>query len=170
MGALVDQRDVVEELLAAHAEMRQVVTRAECLAAGSATSGARETAQGISDFVEWMIPMHCADEDLSLSPRLAGKHRSVDDALAQMKRQHLALEAPLARLRLLCRMLARDISRLHALRFELGAAAIDLSGRLDEHHALEESAIFPALKRLLYVDELESIQSEMHARRLALVA
>lgn len=160
------QRDVVEVLLEAHIEARQLVSMAESLSAGSATSGCRDTATTISNHVEWRLPMHCEDEESSLAPRLAGRHRVVDAAIEQMKLQHLALEAPLARVRLLCRVLSRDISRLHALRFELGAAAKDLKERLAVHHALEESIVFPALKRLLYRDELESISSEMRARRL----
>lgn len=167
---LSGQRDVVEVLLEAHIEARQVVSMAECLSSGSATSGAQETATTISDHVEWMLPMHCEDEEVSVAPRLKGRHHVVDAAIDRMKLQHLSLEAPLARVRLLCRILSRDISRLHALRFELGAAVQDLKERLAVHHAFEESTVFPALKRLLYVDELESIQSEMRARRLAVAA
>ena len=37
--------------------------------------------------------------------------------------------------------------------------------RLKDHEAMEESIIFPALKRTLYVDELDSISDEMKARR-----
>lgn len=158
-------REVVEVLLEGHSEARQVATLAECLSSGSATTSARETAATVSDQVEWLLPRHCEDEELSVAPRLQGGHRAVDAALAQMKRQHLSLEAPLARVRLSCGVLSRDLSRLHALRFELGAAAKDLRERLAEHHAFEESALFPALKRLLYPDELESIQLEMRARR-----
>ncbi len=164
------QRDVVELLLEAHIEARQIVSMAESLSSGSATCGARETATTIAAHVEWKLPMHCDDEDQSVAPRLMGRHRVVDDALGKMKRQHLSLEAPMARVRLLCMVLSRDISRLHALRFELGAAVKDLRERLEEHHALEESIVFPALKRLLYVDELESIGAEMKARRLTAVA
>lgn len=167
---LPQERDVVEVLLDAHIEARQIAAMAESLSSGSATSGARETATTISDHVEWMLPMHCDDEELSLAPRLAGRHHVVDDAITQMKLQHLSLEAPLARVRLLCLILSRDISRLHALRFELGAAAKDLRERLAAHHAFEESIIFPALKRLLYVDELQSILGEMKARRLGVAA
>ena len=87
-----------------------------------------------------------------------------------MKLQHLSLEAPLARVRLLCLVLSRDISRLHALRFELGAAAKDLRERLAEHFAFEESIVFPALKRFLFVDELTSIGLEMRARRMPAAA
>lgn len=163
-------RDVVEVLLEAHIEARQVVSMAESLSTGSATSGARDTALTISDHVEWLLPMHCEDEEASLAPRLAGRNRVVDAAIEQMKLQHLSLEAPLARVRLLCRVLSRDISRLHALRFELGAAATDLKERLATHHAFEESIIFPALKRLLYRDELVSISSEMRARRFPAAA
>lgn len=167
---LPPQRDLVEVLLDAHIEARQVAALAECLATGNASSGARDTATTISDHVEWLLPMHCEDEERSVAPRLQGRHRAVDAALAQMKLQHLSLDAPIARVRLLCRILSRDISRLHALRFELGAAAQDLRERLAEHHAFEESAVFPALKRLLYLDELESIQAEMRARRSAQAA
>ena len=164
------QRDVVEVLLDAHIEARQMVTMAESLSTGSATCAAKETAITISDHVRWMLPLHWDDEENSLLPRLLGKHRVVDAALATMKRQHLALEAPLARLKLMCTVLSRDISRLHALRFELAAAAKDLKERLAEHHALEESIVFPALKKLLYVDELEVIQNEMRERRVSVAA
>lgn len=157
-------------MLDAHIEARQVVSMAESLAEGSATCGARETATTISDHVEWLLPMHCEDEDLSLAPRLEGRNRTVDAALHTMKLQHLSLEAPMARVRLLCMILSRDISRLHALRFELAAAAKDLRARLAEHHAFEESIIFPALKRLLYVEELQSIGMEMRNRRLECAA
>jgi hemerythrin-like domain-containing protein len=164
------QRDVVEVLLDAHIEARQVVSMAECLSSGSATCGARETATTIADHVQWLLPMHFSDEEESLAPRLMGRHPVVDGALGKMKLQHLALDAPMARVRLLCMILSRDISRLHALRFELAAAAKDLRERLAEHHALEESIVFPALKRLLYVVELESIRGEMRARRVAVAA
>lgn len=159
------QRDLVEVLLDAHIEARQIVAMAESLASGSATSGSRETATTIADHVAWLMPMHCEDEDLSLAPRLLGRHHVVDNALSQMKLQHLALDAPLARVRMLCLVLSRDISRLHALRFELGAAAEDLRLRLAVHHEFEESIVFPALKRFLCVDELASIGAEMRARR-----
>lgn len=164
------QRDVVEVLLDAHIEARQMISIAESLSSGSATSGAKETATTIADHCEWLLPMHCDDEEQSLAPRLRGRHHVVDDALLKMKLQHLSLEAPMARVRLLCMILSRDISRLHALRFELAAAAKDLRERLAEHHALEESIVFPALKRLLYPDELESIQLEMRDRRQAAAA
>ena len=170
MSALPQSRDVVEVLLEAHTEVRQVVAMAESLASGNATASARETALTVAEHVQWLHPLHCEDEERSLAPRLQGRNRAVDEALAQMQRQHLALEAPLARVRLVCSVLSRDISRLHALRFELGAAAGDLRERLAAHHAFEESLIFPALKRLLYVDELESIHSEMKARRDPLAA
>lgn len=163
-------RDVVDLLLDAHIEARQIVSMAESLSSGSATSGARETAITIADHVAWLMPMHNEDEDKSLAPRLMGRHHSVDYALDQMKLQHLALAGPMARVRMLCLILAGDISRLHALRFELGAAVKDLRERLAEHHDLEESVVFPALKQLLCTEELESIAAEMLARRAAAAA
>ena len=159
--------DVVEVLLEAHAAVRQMLVFAESLAGVSATEDGRRLAEQVADFVEWLMPLHRADEDESIHPRLAGKLGAVDESLRQMERQHFALEAPLARLRLVARAIATDVSRLHALRFEVEASASALRVLLEEHMALEESLVFPALKRLLYVDELESIEVEMRQRRVA---
>jgi hypothetical protein len=159
-------RDVVELLL----EARQVVSLAESLAHQSCTTETRELAQHVSDVVEWVLPLHCADEDRSVTSRLTGRNTVVDAALTQMRREHLALDAPMARVRLLCRVVARDVSGLHALRFELEAAASDLRARLERHQTFEESAVIPALKRLVFADELTAIADEMRARRQALAA
>lgn len=159
------RRDVVEVLLTAHIETRQVLSMADVVAQGSATAATRELAAQIADYLEWLLPLHQADEEESLAPRLRGKHPVVDEALVNMSRQHLALQGPLARLKLLCRQVAGDTSRLHALRFELSAATADLRARLKDHEAMEESIVFPALKRTLYADELDSISDEMRARR-----
>lgn len=169
MSAL-SQRDVVEVLLEAHVETRQVLVMAEALADSNAVASTQTLAAAVADHLEWILPLHCEDEDDSIERRLKGRHPVVDDALAAMSRQHVALQGPLARLKLVCRMLSRDVSKLHALRFELGRAAADLRARLAEHTALEESIVFPALKRMLYVDELEDIVTEMAARRGSLAA
>jgi hemerythrin-like domain-containing protein len=162
------RRDVVEVLLESHIETRHVLSMADSLSQGSATAATQEVAAQVSDYLEWLLPLHEADEDESLAPRLKGKHPVVDEALISMRRQHLALQGPLARLKLLSRQVANDMSRLHALRFELASAAEDLRARLKEHEAMEESIVFPALKRTLYADELDSISDEMQARRAAL--
>lgn len=157
-------------LLEAHVETRQVLSMAESLAAGNAVSSNQQTAGVIADHLEHVLPLHCEDEEVSIERRLKGRHPVVDDALATMLRQHVALQGPLARLRLVCRMISQDVNRLHALRFELANASADLRARLGEHTSLEESIVFPALKRMLYVDELEDIATEMAARRSSLAA
>jgi len=162
------RRDVVEILLESHIETRHVLGMADSLTQSNATPATQSTAAQIADYLEWLLPLHEADEDESLAPRLKGKHPVVDEALISMQRQHLALQGPLARLRLLCRQVANDMTRLHALRFELASAVEDLRARLKEHEAMEESIVFPALKRTLYADELVSISDEMKARRAAL--
>lgn len=163
-------RDLVEVLLEAHIEARHVAHKAEALAHGNATGAAQEVAAALAEQLQWVLPLHREDEDVSVEGRLRGRHHRVDAALTEMKLQHLSLEAPMARVRLLCSTVACDVSRLHALRFELASAAQDLQRRLAEHHAFEESAVFPALKRLLGAEELVMIQREMLARRSALAA
>ncbi len=163
-------RDVVEVLMEAHIESRQILALADALASGNATSASRDVAGRVADYLDWLLPLHQADEDESLSPRLEGKHPVVDAALENMRRQHMALQGPMARLKLLARQVANDALRLHALRFELSNAASDLRARLKEHEAMEESIVFPALKRMLYADELDSIAREMRERRALLAA
>ncbi len=164
------RRDVVELLVEAHTGSRHALALADSLAAASATEACTQTARTVTAFFDGSLPLHWEDEERSIAPRLRGRHRVVDSALAQMQRDHLALDAPFARLRLLCRLLGADISRLHALRFELASAVRDARARLDAHHALEESILFPALRRLLPSHELDAIGDEMAARRRALAA
>lgn len=169
-NAPAPRRDVVELLVRVHTESRHVLALAEGLASASATVGSSEAARTVTTFVDARLPLHWEDEECSITPRLLGRHHVVDAALGQMHRDHLALDAPFARLKVLCRLLGKDISRLHALRFELQAAVRDARVRLEAHHALEESIVFPALRRLLPRHELEAIGDEIVARRQALAA
>jgi hypothetical protein len=165
-----ERRDVVALLVNVHTESRHVLAVAEGLASSSATECCTEAARTVTEFIDTRLPLHWEDEERSIAPRLLGRHRVVDAALAQMQRDHLALDAPFSRLRVLCRLLGADISRLHALRFELQGAVRDARSRLEVHHALEESIVFPALRRLLPRHELEAIGDEIVARRQALAA
>ena len=162
--------DVVERLQEAHAQLRQLLQLCQGVARGNATSSSAAVAAAAFERLDRALPLHDADEDASIAPRLKGRLRALDEALGRQRLQHEVLQAPVARLRLVMRVIARDVTRLHALRFEVEAATSALSGLLDEHFAFEESVVFPALKRLLFADELEALALEMDARRRSVAA
>jgi hemerythrin-like domain-containing protein len=163
------RRDVVDLLLDAHTEARHALALAEGLTGASATEACREAARAVVDYVDVLLPLHAEDEERTIAPKLRGRNPAVDRALDEASRHHRALQPAMARLRALCWLLSRDPTRLHAVRFELEQVVREARGHLDAHHALEESMVFPALKRVLYVDELEDIFDEMRTRRIAML-
>jgi hypothetical protein len=107
------------------------------------------------------LPLHVADEELSLAPRLQPLASS---ALAEMASQHRAIEAVLERLLALWRELAGRPEELPALAAALCPPTSALAALWEPHLALEERVIFPALDRLAPLAKAE-IWREMRARR-----
>ena len=157
--------DVVETLLFAHVQARQMVAVAQALASSSATPSTAEAAASVERWLRTALARHMDDEELSLAPRLTGFHEVVDRALVTMRSDHFREAAMTARLAGLCGVLRRDVSMLHALRFPLAQAVAELAQLLAHHQALEESILFPALRRFLKRPELAAIDAEMHSRR-----
>lgn len=111
------------------------------------------------------LPLHVKDEEESIAPRLIGKSREVDQALAQMQTQHRTHEAPLRRLLELCGNLRALPAETPAVRTELTELAIRLQSELERHLVLEETTIFPAVRIHLPVDTQAMIVRELRARR-----
>jgi len=160
------RRDVVEELLLAHVELRQLLSLAGSLANTSATTAAADAARRICDYLDGDYRLHLADEEQSLRPRLLGHHAVVDDALAVMMRDHFRIGATLARLQGVCFLIANEPTTLHTHRFALDQAVVELSRHVERHHAHEESIVFPAVRRLLEAEQVEQVHQEMVSRRL----
>lgn len=156
--------DVVESLQFAHTESLQVMSLAESLATASATPSVAEAAARIETYLRKTLPRHIRDEEDSLAPRLAGRHPVVDKAIDTMKSEHFLEAAMSARLAGLLGVIRRDVSMLNELRFTLSTAIGELKGLLLRHQALEESIVFPALRRLLPRQALIDIGVEMTAR------
>ena len=112
-------------------------------------------------FVE-ALPLHVADEDDSIAPRLRGRDRSLDEALSVVTAEHAAMNALLDELTSRCASIASapgDCDRV-GLR-----ACIDaLDRHWDEHLALEERLVIPAAKTLEPAI-VAAIRDEMTARR-----
>ncbi len=170
MDLAPEPADVVEALQFAHTRSRVVLQLAESLATRSATLGAADAARTVLAHVQELMPLHFEDEEQSLAPRLAGRHPVVDGALARMKAGHFRLSAILARVATYCGLVAEDPAALHARRFQLAGAVRDLRRELEPHQAQEESIVFPAVKRLLYREDIDDIRREMDARRAVVAA
>ncbi len=156
--------DVVETLQFAHTESMQVMSLAESLVEASATPSVAEAAARIEAFLSKTLPRHVRDEEDSLAPRLAGRHPVVDKAIETMKSEHFVEAAMAARVVGLLGVIRRDVSMLNELRFTLSTAIGELKSLLVRHQAMEESIVFPALKRLLPRQALTDIGVEMTAR------
>lgn len=157
--------DVIEALQAAHRRAHTALRLALSLGTASATGATAEAARAIAHTLGDELPRHMAHEEEVLAPRLAGRHAVVDAALARMRQEHFQLASALSQVTTLCESIARDPSRLHALRFPLESAVQTLAVRLDAHHAMEESIVFPALKRLLPAQTQTEVRRELRARR-----
>ncbi|MCA2980077.1 MAG: hemerythrin domain-containing protein [Myxococcaceae bacterium] len=157
--------DVVEEFLQAHAHSRAALALAERLASSPADASTSAVAQRVADTFERHLEVHFADEEATLTPRLQGRVAALDRAIATMRLEHVALHALVSRVTFLTRLIARDPQRLLSVRFELMRAADDLRLRLVTHQALEESLLFPAVKRLLTCSDVEAMRAEMTQRR-----
>ena len=110
------------------------------------------------------LPLHVEDEEKSLSPRLRGAGREVEEALVTMHAQHLEHEPLLQVLLASLRDVQGDPS-LGQHRQRLMSAAAHLVGEFEKHLALEERIIFPAVLSHVPGDVQQRILEELRARR-----
>jgi hypothetical protein len=149
---------VAELLLECHARIRAFTQLAVQLPAPDAPDAEiADAAARVHRYFTQALPLHVADEELSIAPRL---RLLVPDALAAMEREHRAHEELLASL-----VPAWAALREHPDgRRATHAPAARLQSVLEEHLAAEERLVIPALARLPAV-ELGAIAAEMRRRR-----
>jgi len=166
LGERRSASDVVDLLLECHERIpRFTALAARLAAAGSPTMAeTKETARQIHRYFVESFPLHLADEDEDLAPRLAGSNSELDRALARMTTDHTAHEHAVARLVAICAVLEQEPSRRRPLARDLAGAASDLRARLEPHLELEERIVFPAV-RCLHVSDQEAIRDAMRVRR-----
>ena len=157
--------DVVDALLECHDRIRTFTALA--LAAGERDAPAAEIIDAcarVERYFTEALPLHVADEESSLAPRLRGCSPDIDGALATMHAQHGEHDRAVRELLEAAagvRVAPADVSR----RARLAAAARELEQAFAEHLRLEEEVIFPALRRLLSPADLDAIAGEQRARR-----
>jgi hypothetical protein len=153
-------------LLACHGRIRGFMATARALATRDAVAdeSVRESALAVDRYFTHALPLHSADEDESIAPRLKQTDERVEAALATLTPEHVAIDA---RLRAMCsvvRAIAEEPSSRLVHRDALLAFVNDLDAQWLRHLALEESLVVPAV-RALPASEIDAIRSEMRARR-----
>jgi iron-sulfur cluster repair protein YtfE (RIC family) len=165
-----ESQDVAELLLACHQKIRHFSGVATKLAHGHGATEPEiaQAAASLHRYFSVALPLHEADENLSLHPRLrravpAGE--LAGPAADAMLDQHMAIDELVERLIPLWVLLKSAPGRLPELSAEMCALSKRLNEVFDAHLKLEEETIFPALTRYLNESELSEIVREMQARR-----
>jgi iron-sulfur cluster repair protein YtfE (RIC family) len=151
--------DVVDALADCHAKIRKFVALARRLA--DARDDVATAAAQIERYFTQALPRHVADEDEDIAPRLAGRDREIDAALAAGNAEHRAHASHVDRLVAICGELAREPSYP---RGELARLAAELDAQLASHLEREERVLFPAI-RALPPYEQDAIRAAMRGRR-----
>lgn len=157
-------------LLACHQRIRHFSDVAVKLAHahGIAENEIVQAATGLHRYFSVALPLHEADENLSLHPRL---RRAVPaDELAgpaadAMLDQHLAIDELVERLVPLWQLLQSAPEKLPETAGEMCALSSRLNEIFQAHLKLEEETIFPAMDKYLSATEQADIVREMQERR-----
>lgn len=158
----------VELLLECHERIRHFIGVAKRLAAARGPSDAEvaEAAAAVRRYLAEALPLHAADEEESMVPRLRGRDPAIDGALAVMRREHQAHAMRIEPVVALCADLATAPRRHAELAPRLAEAADLLERHFAPHLALEEETLFPALKRVLDPAGEARMVAEMRGRRV----
>lgn len=157
--------ELVDLLLDCHAKIRHFVALAQAVGSRDAEDAQRmEACEQARRYFSLALPLHVADEEQSLLPRLRGRDTALDIALAMMHAEHASHEQSVA-------ALLAALSRLHdapsdpLLRAHAKQAADALAVSFGHHLAAEEAHVFPAVSRLLDAEAQRAVLAELRARR-----
>lgn len=159
-------RSVLENLTDCHVRIRRYAAVAAKLGELEPGTPAQivEAATALRRYFTEALPLHAADEDRSLAPRLV-RRRDLLGALAAMSAQHREIHQMLAELAPRWRRVEEDWASQRAERAALAEGAARLSALFETHLAGEETKIFAALGTALSASDEAAILEEMRARR-----
>jgi hemerythrin-like domain-containing protein len=163
------ERDAVNMLLACHQRIRNFTGIAVRLAdvEGAGGEEVSNAAQAVHRYYTVALPLHEADENDSVYPRLRVALSAGADAraLELMVEQHGPIDELVARLVPLWSGLQIEPAKLPAVRSEVRDYANRLLSLWKEHLSLEEEIVFPLIRKSLTAPDLEAIHREMKQRR-----
>jgi iron-sulfur cluster repair protein YtfE (RIC family) len=160
--------DVLELLLGCHQRIRHFTAAAAKLAhaQGATHDELRMVAAGVYRYYSVSLPLHEADEEDTVRPRLdaLGDER-IHHALAAMHDQHLAIDELIERLLPLLLLLERNPAAIDQAGGEMCAITKALEEIFAAHLQLEEQVIFPAIRQNLPEGIRGAMLAEVQARR-----
>lgn len=169
IGSSDEASDVVDLLLACHQRIRFFIDLAVRLseATDAPPEEIREAAARVVRYFAEALPLHVADEENSILPRLKGREPALDRTLEAMRNEHAIHQPQLERLLQICRTLQNAPERLAELKTDLGDVASLLAREFKAHLLDEETTILPAIKSLLNDQDRQAMLQELRARRSA---
>jgi iron-sulfur cluster repair protein YtfE (RIC family) len=160
--------DAVDLLLGCHQRIRHFTGVAVKLAhaQGATPDEIAQAAAGVHRYFSVSLPLHEADEDQTLHPRLSGiADDRVRHALLAMGDQHQAIDELIERLLPLLVMVKNNPGTLAAVGGEMCSITQALGEMFGAHLQMEEEVIFPAIRSALTPKAREEMSDEMRQRR-----
>jgi iron-sulfur cluster repair protein YtfE (RIC family) len=162
--------DAVSMLLGCHDRIRYFTGITVRLAAAHGLPPAEiaSAAEKVYRYFTVALPLHEADENESLHPRLraaAPQGELAGPAADAMVEQHRSIDEIVERLVPLCELLRSNPAMHESLAPELRQLSTALQQMFDSHLKLEEETIFPAMRRYLTEEQLAEMLREMKSRR-----
>ncbi len=160
--------DALDLLTGCHDRIRHFTGVAVKLAhaQGAATEEIVQAAAGIHRYYSVSLPLHEADEDQTLQPRLhAVAGEQVRHALVAMADQHQAIDELLERLLPLLALVRNNPATLPQVGGEMCSITKALEETFRAHLQMEEEVIFPAIREVLPERAREEMLYEMQERR-----
>jgi hemerythrin-like domain-containing protein len=164
-----DQEDAIALLLGCHDRIRHFTEVADRLNRNQQSPPAerQETARAVLQYYEIALPLHEADENESVYPRLRKALPPGELAAANqtMIDQHTEIDDLIAQLLPLWRAIGGDPVQQESLSVELTERVQRLKQLWCSHLSLEEEMVIPAMRRFLSQQDLGAIAAEMRSRR-----
>lgn len=155
-------------LLGCHQRIRHFIAVASKLAhaQGASPQEIQGAAESVYRYYAVSLPLHEADEEDSLRPRLSSvADPKVQHALAAMHDQHMAIDDLLERLLPLLRLVGNNPDVLADAGGEMCSITSALAQMFDAHLQMEEEVIFPAVGAHLGEQDRAELVREMRDRR-----
>ncbi|MGC2109339.1 MAG: hemerythrin domain-containing protein [Candidatus Korobacteraceae bacterium] len=160
--------DAVDLLLGCHQRIRHFTGVAAKLAHAQGAEPAEivQAAAGVHRYYSVSLPLHEADEEDTLRPRLSAvADDRVGHALLAMGDQHQAIDDLIERLLPLLVMAKSNPETLQAVAGEMCSITRALEEMFAAHLQMEEEVIFPAIRSLLPENAQAEVLREMQDRR-----
>lgn len=159
--------DVTDLLGDCHARIRYFTSLAMRLGDGERCPlNACESSERIRRYFTEAYPLHVADEDESVLPRLLARAPEAAPLVERMELEHRRLDAKIPELLALCETLENgEPNACCAAVAKLRSLGECVHTLLEAHMENEERMIFPLLRQHLTAEDVAAIREEFRARR-----